>query len=437
MLLIAFDYIFAGGKIKDTDINFFKKMETQRIEQEPTPEELPEKEPQENPAGQHQESAEGVYATVLPDVPKKPSMELEQKPSGAELDPGEVRPVAGAVLGYGGIETSREIREIDRRIKNIEAVRIQDLPWGVPSSIERGRQESIEKLKEERKAKIKEMEQNKEHAFGLLADPEIINKKTKEIAEIFRNATEDENGHHRNLVEERNKMVKENLESRGMMIVQGKDIEQYRQQAVQREQEAVLWQERSKAINTFWERNSGIKPEAREAYLNKVKKRLGLEPGEGDVIFDRLVNDGYEVEKAKMGWLSSKMKMPKLRGKLVTVGEKDDLFREASQRAKAEALANAQTRVDLRIIEGQKKLSAERSVCVKKIIGQTVEVHSLEKQQNKEAEQQARFEQQKGEREEAEKEQGEKRKKEKYKKRKKAKKGQPRIFARRKLKRRK
>lgn len=223
-----------------------------------------------------------------------------------------------------------------------------------------------------------------------------MERKPDEVAEAFKEATGED------LSEKREKMVEENLEARHMTIVRGKNaVERYRQQLIEKEQKRILIEEHSRAVSALWERNPNIKTEDREKYLAKIKKSLGLEGAGGNIAFDKLINDGYEVEKAKTGWFSNKLKIPKIGSKLVTIGSKGEFLQDAVQQSTSETFSEAQIRADLKIIEGRKLLLTERQACTKTIIEQAVENHNLAKQKKQEAEQQAQIEKQKKAQEEA------------------------------------
>lgn len=269
---------------------------------------------------------------------------------------------------------------------------------------ERSVPEQVEKKNEETR------EQKRERAIEILSDPKVMDRSPEEIAEAFRNLTEDESGNHRHLAKERSKMVEKNLKDRHTIVIKGKDaVEKYRQQIIQKEEERISKEEHSKALNTLWERNPNVKKEDREKHLAKFKKNLRLDGVDDNAAFDKLINDGYAVEKSKTGWFSGETKIPKVKGKGVLVyGNKKDILQDATQLAKSKILGEAQIRADLKIIEERKRLLAERAVCTKDIIEQTVEKYNLEKQQKQEAELQIQVEQQEQEKEKGEPEKSEK-----------------------------
>jgi hypothetical protein len=237
--------------------------------------------------------------------------------------------------------------------------------------------EKMKKEVQETRDRLAEQErqQKKEKALEVLSDPKIMERSPRELVESFRNLTENENGEHRHLSKERNEMAYGNLQERGMRIIRGKDaIEEARQRIATREQDKIKSEEHSRAIKTFWERNSDIKPEDREKYLGDIKKRLGLDGVDGDFAFEKLVNDSYLVEKAKTGWFSDKIKIPKINGKSLSYDK--ELLQEMAQEEKNRISVEAQKRADLKIIEGRKRVLKEKQVCARKIIEKTVAEYS-------------------------------------------------------------
>ena len=377
-------------------------MENSRLEQEPGQQGRESSEILPSQQGGKPENALNVELGLAPnknaggiglEIPRKslgepqglpPEIKPEITEQSLPVKPG---PIAGASFEPGDREIPREIRDLNDRIKRIETAREQDPLWGVPSEIEKGRSDDIKRLQEEKKGKLKELEQNKERAIEVLSGPDVMDKSPKELAEKFRNLTEDEFGRHKNLAEERNRAVKKNFENRGMTIIRGKDIEAYRQHVIEKERERILAEEHSMAIKALWERNPNVKTEDREKYLAEIKKKLGFDVKGGNVAFDKLINEGYEVEKAKRGWFSGRIKMFKVGSDLVCIGARGDFLQDAFQRARADTFSVAQRSADFKIIEGQKRLLAERAACTKMVIERAVRKHNSENQQKQETEQ--------------------------------------------------
>ena len=310
---------------------------------------------------------------------------------------------------------SDQIGKINKNIENIRRAESQDLPETIPSSILEGRKKDIEELEkqkvkmleeadiakvekinkyksesrlvekkaEEPEKETEEVEEIKEtaeqkrerevKALEVLSDPNFLeHHKPKEIAESFESIVGDkENG---NLAERRNKMVLGNFEKRGVKVYIGvKAVEKYRQEIIQKEEKRIANEEHSKALTTLWQRNPGIKEADKEKYLTKIKKNLGLEGDKWTIALDKLINDGYSVEKGKKGWFSSQVKIPKIGGKGALIYDsKTDLFDDMTKEAASRINGEAEIRADLKIIAGHKKFLAERKACTEEIVEQTV-----------------------------------------------------------------
>jgi len=302
-----------------------------------------------------------------PDVPQKKSNIIEARNT-------------GHVLTEEDIKERQNIREW---LKN-------------PEEIKRTAEQAQQRVKEEEQ-KDKEIQEHKiEDALKILSSPEIINFKPEEIEKAFKNITG------KDLIAEREKMAEESMGARKMRIIRGgKAVEEYRKQVIKKEKERIIGEEHSKALSVFWERNSNIEEASREQYLISIKNKLGLNPAD-NVVLDKLINDGYEVEKARIGWFSGIVKIPKAGGKMVLVCDsRATLSQQTAKELNFEVSAQAQLRADLKIIEGKKRLWAERIACTKNIIEQTVEKYNLEQQKKQEAKQQALIGQQRREQEEA------------------------------------
>lgn len=220
-------------------------------------------------------------------------------------------------------------------------------------------------------------EQKKIHGIEILSDFKIMQKSPKEIAGAFREAT----GEH--LREQREKMVDKSLGEEHIKVIRGKDaVKEYREQAIAKEQKRALEEERAKALDILWARNSNVEEGAKGKYLNNIKEKLGLLGTDGDIAISKLINDGYVIEKAKVGWLSGKINLAKVASNEISVYKnKKDLLERVSQKGKEDSLKGAQTKVDLNIVKGRKRLLAEREVWTKNLIYNEVEKYKLEKEQ--------------------------------------------------------
>jgi hypothetical protein len=211
--------------------------------------------------------------------------------------------------------------------------------------------------------------------WEFLDDFKVMDRQADEIEKAFKEATG------RELKMERDAMVRNNIEARHMIIVSGKEaIEAQRKKIINKEQERILLGEHSRAFATLWERNPNIKEADKEKFLFNIKKRLGLDGEGGNIALDKLINDGYIVEKSKKAWFSSEITLKTAGSKFSVYGSKEDLLRETLLDLKDKVSSEASLRADLKIIEGRKRLLAERAFATKSIINREVVNHNIEQQ---------------------------------------------------------
>ena len=283
-----------------------------------------------------------------------------------------------------GAEKKPEVNPLEAHSINTEEIRREENKIVSEAIEEQPAADDSAEIKE------KTQQERKEKALEFLSDPKVIEQSPKEIIESFRNLTENENGEHRHLAQEKNELAYKNLRERGCTILIGKEaIKTAKELALKKEQERVKNEEHSRAIATFWERNPNVKEENREKYLGDIKKRLGLDGADGDIAFDHLVNGGYLVEKPKMGWLSWFVgkEIPKIGGKVsLTFENKKDLLQQMAKEATDKISAQARIRTELKFIAGRNRIMAEKQICAKKIIEETVEQYKKqpEKQEKEE-----------------------------------------------------
>jgi hypothetical protein len=232
---------------------------------------------------------------------------------------------------------------------------------------------------------VEDFWQKKEKALETLSDPKVMERSPKEIVESFRNLTEKENGEHRHLAKEKNEMAYGRLKKSGMRVIVGKEaIEKVRQEIIVKEQQRIKNTEHSRASIAFWERNYNVKPKDREKYLTDIKNKLGITGPDGDIALDRLINDGYLVEKAKSRWFLKGVKIPKANGKSFSFDE--EFLQEIAKEAKANILINAQDNAELKIKQGKKRVFSTKQLCASEIIRNTVADYKSQQVETKEPE---------------------------------------------------
>ncbi|MCX6723811.1 MAG: hypothetical protein NT155_01390 [Candidatus Staskawiczbacteria bacterium] len=93
----------------------------------------------------------------------------------------------------------------------------------------------------------------------------------------------------------------------------------------------------------------------------------------GDVVLDKLINDGYAVERTKTGWFTE-IKIPTVAGKgVLSYDNRKDILPDMVDSARAKIMEEAKRTAYLRVTEAQKRLLTEKAVCLKKIIEEAVE----------------------------------------------------------------
>lgn len=345
-------------------------MSAEKLNKESIGEEQQPTRPPEEPPPPPEQPPEFIREEFLPPLlPKRPVSVDKTPPPLPEVSP-DKKPES--------VADAQQKSEPEINVPEIEMVRNVG-HHKTPEEIERDK-----KIREENDSPEKfeaRKKKEKERALGELSEADVMEKSHDELENIFRKATGE------SLTEKRERMVDDNLRLRnpGAKVLRGKEaVEKYRQELVGVEQENILQENHEGALDTFWARNQNVKEEDREKYLAKIKNKLGLEGGDGDIAFDRLVNDGYLVEKAKISWWSGKLKISDITGKETSIfRNKKDLADRMVQKAEDDSLRGAETRADNKIIEGRHRLLAERAICTKEIIKQTI-MGSAEKERKPE-----------------------------------------------------
>ncbi len=349
---------------------------TSEAEAESVAEAVPEPEPE--PAPEAPEPIPETPEAPLPEAPGEETPTEEQPPVEAapeqagesipeavpepEAAPAEA-PAAEVEPAPEGEEPAAETPEVQP--SPAEAPAEAPEPAEAPAEVPEARL-LPRNVKEEQKAK----EQAIDQAIEILKDPKVMERSPREIVDAFREATGEE------LIPKRERMAEANFKSRGMRIIRGKDaVEVYRKQLIEKEQERIIQEEHSKALDTLWKRNPNVKPENREKYLAEIKMALGIKEAGDNIALDKLINEGYAVENSKRGLFGfGKLKIPTVDGKgILTYANGKDLLGQNEVVARARMLGEAQGRANLKIDGGREILKAERQACTRTIIGQTVE----------------------------------------------------------------
>ena len=245
-----------------------------------------------------------------------------------------------------------------------------------------GNQEILapEKPKEISKQEGKKL--SKEEAWRILSGPDVVKtiyerKNLEEIKVAFKELTG------KDLKEERDRKVEENLKPKHKKILKGEHTEQYRQWIIKKEQERILRDDHSKALDILWKRNPGIEEEDKEKYLSELRKKLGLNVRGGVVTLDLLINEGYEVEKAEKLLFSDKVKIP-------MTGKVEYLFFDSKKDIgqiligiKSNITDKAENTARLKIEEGRRILKEERYFCTRIVIDKAVADYNLQEHQGK------------------------------------------------------
>ncbi len=315
-----------------------------------------------------------------------------------------------------------EIIKIDKKIENIKTAESQDLPGMVPSSIVGARKKDVEGLEKQKErmleesniAKVEKIEkyyaetkaaeqkpvektketeearaEKKEKAVEFLSNPEITKEKPKEIIEAYKIATGE------NLKEKRDKLVEQNFKERGMTVISGKDaIEKYRQRATERAEKKIFSEERSDSVMVCWDRlakneqakyteNGVVNLVAFKDSLRGKAEKLKI----SEDVFYSLVKAGYEPENMKKRGFFGRLfigDVKVVRGDMpnpIDLSKKD--FENLINKTLGDQLQRvgkeAQKRVDLKIIEGTKRLTREKNICALNIIKKTVEEYKSDK----------------------------------------------------------
>lgn len=236
-------------------------------------------------------------------------------------------------------------------------------------------------------------EQKREKAFAVLADPKIMSMEPIARMAAFREATG----------KDLNAAVEAKLGGR-FLVENEADV-------LERESNNARIEDRSKAMQTYWERLSQASEEEAKKYMTADlmdPKKFGVHLGK--VAFglgidqdglSRLVNTGYDPEHNTVGsWFGgTKVKIPSIDGRdPLQFKDKDELKkRTLDESAKMER--EAKERADT-IIETQKeKLDRYTKDYTIDVIKEAVEAHNLEKQLKQDTEQKAKEEQQRIEQE--------------------------------------
>ncbi|MCX6722110.1 MAG: hypothetical protein NTY04_02885 [Candidatus Staskawiczbacteria bacterium] len=287
----------------------------------------------------------------------------------ASVPPQEVAPVDVApddAIAHQQ-EISREVTSPEQEVSSAPEAPSREVAPEFPAE-EHGLKERAEKAKAK--------------AVEVLSDPEVMKKDPKELEEAFFDLTG------KDLIAERDRLVEENLKNRHAMVIRGKEaIEAHKAKIIEEETQAFFKESHTMATNTVWERKAGKLTEAEQLTLTtKIKKKLGLQGVEGDIAFDQLTNNGFDLEKAGVNWFTGKIKLPHVSGPgALTYPDSKTLLEKVVGQANLEANEAARIRADEKIKEGRKRLVAERLVCTKTVIEKAVAEHSLD-QQKKQAE---------------------------------------------------
>lgn len=292
------------------------------------------------------------------------------------------------VSGFENKRTKDEDRSRQRIVKDIEKGRI------VREKLKKGELVSsadLSALTEKERGEKKEFQEEvvahtgeqtkkdgKNRALEILSNPDFLKMSPKEVVKAFREITTDESGKHRHLAKERNEMVERNVKARGHRIIRGREnIEKVRQEIATKERVRTMQELREKAVGVLVSRVPEKYKKDQDAfnkYIDGIKSKLGLDSPKGTLVFDRLVNDGYLVEKAKTGWFSDKVKLLNLNPKkqFIQFNKTKDID-QLSDEAWAPIVSEAQVAADIRVEQGKQRIRQERKACVGKIVSEVVE----------------------------------------------------------------
>ena len=297
------------------------------------------------------------------------------------------------------------------RTKLLIELREPITPREVKTELKRREEEIQQKIKEEAEAKEKQELEQKENALIILSDPKVMERQPREIIESFRNLTENEKGEHRRLSKERNEMATRNLQEKGQRVIIGKEaIEKYRQQSIEKEKKKIWAKERSMATTTFYDRLPKKKKEQFEKkggisslefndYLSQTRQKLGI----SENAFSSLINMKFEVGSSKVRRWGTWFRGPAIEihtienNLTLEANSKDDLNKWAEEQANERIKRQAEERTDLKITEGRERLLAEKNICAKIIIAETVEAYNLEKRKKQDEAEKKRIEEEQAE----------------------------------------
>jgi len=268
-----------------------------------------------------------------------------------------------STLTDGNFEAQGELKEyLDKEKESQE--KIEQPKSEVP---EVPKKEQIDKERQEAERLAKEK------AWEILSDTRVMDNKLEKVAKAFKEATG------KDLIEEREKIVKEHLRGKGKKIIKAEDVEKYRQWIIRRnirkEGEKILQDNNSKALDILGRIDPDIKKEDREKYLSNLKNKLGLKNVRGgNVVLDKLINDGYKIEK---GWFGGRKMYKMENGKKSFFDAKKD-FGKKFQEIKSEITRKVENLVKSKIEEGIRMLREERYYCARNLILEAEQDHSLE-----------------------------------------------------------
>ncbi len=240
-------------------------------------------------------------------------------------------------------------------------------------------------------------EQKRADAWEVLSDPEVLKRSPREVVKSFRIATKDESGNHRHLARERNEMAYNNLRERGKIIIKGKEaIEKARQNIILRERKKIKEERYVDALSACCDSLS-------ETRLSKAEKKEYIKDGNFDkkkYVEDKIKNLGIsnhafaemvlnrhiDFLNIKNGsWFSSAIEIPNYivgkQGKPVRLDKKEFqewIVKEVEPQAEGSIFLEAEKRANEEVIKGKKRVIAEKSACVKKIITELVENHNAQ-----------------------------------------------------------